>query len=124
MAKRGPPPKKKTDLDHLKELHRFKLWCRLVDASKWVVGIVATAAPLWTVFLAVQALAGSATTVKVSVSLAIGVTLALTGLPGGIVLALQQRKIGRQRDEIIRLRERVENLQSRIAEMKGEAVVS
>lgn len=88
-------------------------WARGVGAF---VTVLASGVPIYALATVGQAFAGKSTDVSVNVAVSVVVTLAISGLATITIILSYRKKLRKQSDELIRLRERIENLERMIEE--------
>jgi hypothetical protein len=103
--------------DQLEFQYRFRL--QIIQLLKVVGSILASAAPLYVLHLAFKEAAGKATKVDFGIQVSIVVTISLAGVAAAIAAIRSGKKVRRQAQELIRLRERCQQLEQRVKELQG-----
>ena len=109
LPKRSPT---KSDIAMAEVQGKYENWNRIAEGISWALRILASTAPAWMLYRAVEVLAGKQTGLVISAT--IGITIALTLTPMLVTLMANSRKSRKQRDELIRLRQRVSDLEEQL----------
>ena len=103
----------KIESDIAKEQNRFTLWRIAMPFLGWTLLVLSLSGPLSIVYLCVDSLAGKDTTVSIYGQLALG------GI-GGVVILAMIRKMRSQKNELIRTRKRLAELEGMLLSSKAD----
>lgn len=120
MSKSQAKPVSKNDLEleRIRGANRAKqIFAR---GCSFAVPVAFSGIPLWVMYKCVAELAGEETVFSTRVGISLSV--AITGIPLAAWVWALKRQLQKQREELIRLRERATNLEERLQEAdKGKA---
>lgn len=102
------PPKR--ILDHQKSIREIEFREKIAEFVCLIFLVLATAVPLWIVYLCVDSISGKSTHFEIKLGLLFSVTVG----GAGIVALIAWLKNRSQKKEILRLRTRVAELESRL----------